>query len=45
MKPFHGFVMLGLAVAVVVLGYLYYEETKKSADITIDVPDVTIKND
>ena len=45
MKPVHGFVMGGLAVAVIVLGYLYYQETQKSAEITIDVPNVTIQGD
>lgn len=34
--------MGALAVAVIVLGYLYYQETQRSAEITIDVPNVTI---
>jgi len=35
-----GFVVGALAVAVVVLGYLYYQETRNDASITIEAPKI-----
>jgi uncharacterized membrane protein len=35
-----GFLLGALAVAVVVLGYLYYEETRNDASITIEAPKI-----
>lgn len=32
-----------LAVAAIVLGYLYYQETQDNVNIKIDVPDLSIE--
>jgi hypothetical protein len=36
-----GFIVGALAVAVVVLGYLYWQETKNDVSITLEPPRVT----
>jgi hypothetical protein len=36
-----GFIVGALAVAVVVLGYLYWQETKNDVNITLEPPRVT----
>jgi hypothetical protein len=41
MKPITTFVIGALAVAVAVLGYLYYQRTK--SDVTIQLPKVELK--
>ena len=42
MQSLNGFVIGALSVAVAVLGYLYYQETRNSVGVTIDLPKVTI---
>jgi hypothetical protein len=37
-----GFLVGALAVGVVVLGYLYWEETRNDASITIEAPKVEL---
>jgi hypothetical protein len=34
------FIVGGLAVVVVILGYLYYQETRNQASITIEAPKI-----
>ena len=41
MKPLTTTIILALAVALAVLGYLYYERTRN--DVTIELPKVQIK--
>lgn len=41
MKNLTSIVLVGLVIAVAVLGYLYYQEQQN--DIVIDVPDVKIE--
>jgi len=42
MKGSGAFLMGALLVAVVVLGYLYYQETQDDASVTIEVPKVSV---
>ena len=43
MTSMKGFVIGGLVVAVVVLGYLYYLETRNNAVVKIELPKVEIQ--
>lgn len=42
MKPASAFLVGALVIAVLALGYLYYDETKSDVEIKIDPPNITI---
>ena len=42
MRALNGFVVGALAVAVVVLGYLYYRETQNNVSLKIELPRVQV---
>jgi hypothetical protein len=43
MKPASGIIIFALAIAVVVLGVLYYQELNRGLTIKVDPPKVQIK--
>ena len=43
MKPSLSFVVGGLVIAVVVLGYLYYQERQDRVELKIDLPNLSIE--
>ncbi|MGH1417886.1 MAG: hypothetical protein ACRBCJ_03410 [Hyphomicrobiaceae bacterium] len=42
MKGSTGFIIGALLVAILVLGYFFYNETKNDASVTIEVPNVSV---
>ena len=43
MKSWQNFVLGGLVVAVVVLGYLYYQARQDRVELKIDIPNLSIE--
>jgi hypothetical protein len=44
MQSWNSYVIGALTVAVVVLGFLYYQERRNNVSLTIDLPNVQIKH-